>query len=108
MELEDRVLELEKDFAGIDHGRFERIEEQNKEIFSKVNKMVENTGRMDERLETVEKACGKHETDISGIKQDKAKQEGGFSMLKWIIPVSIAATGIIVSLLTWGVDKLMR
>jgi len=108
MALEDRVLELEKDFAGIDHGRFERIEKQNEQIFIKINDLADSTSRMDERMEDVENACSGNTVDIKNMKEAEARKQGGMDMLKWIIPVSIAITGLLTGLLTWGLDKLIH
>jgi len=108
MTLEDRVLDLEKLYNGIDQGRFERIEKQNTEIFNRLNKLVENTGRMDERLNNVEKDCEKHSENIEVLHGIKSAQTGGIGVLKFIIPLSIAITGIIVSLITVGIDKLSK
>jgi peptidoglycan hydrolase CwlO-like protein len=108
MELEERVLELEKDFAGIDHGRFERIEHQNEQIFSKINQVADSTARLDERMRTMEKSCSENEIAITNLQSDRDRKSGGLDILKWVIPVSIALTGIIVGLVTWGIDRLAR
>jgi len=108
MALEDRVLELEKDFAGIDHGRFERIEKQNDQIFDKINQLADSTARMDERMKDVETACSGNTININNMKEAEAMKQGGMNMLKWIIPVSIGLTGIIVGLITWGLDKIVH
>jgi hypothetical protein len=106
MELEERVYNVENVVAGMDHGRFERIEDNIGKIFKRIDEYSTGQTRLQTEMMNVQTECGKHETSIETLQEARAKNEGGIGALKWIIPTAIAVTGILVAVITWSIDKL--
>jgi chromosome segregation ATPase len=106
MEYEERLRNVENVVAGMDHGRFERIEDSIGKIFRRIDEYSTGQTKLQTEMVNVQTECGKHETSIETLQEAKAKNEGGLGALKWIIPTAIAVTGILVAVITWIIDKI--
>lgn len=108
MEIEARVTKLEDGYSTLNHGRLDRIELTINSIDQKLDTLIPLHAKLDADVSNIKAVCGNFRTDIDWLKDKRYQDEGAKGMMKWLIPVSITVSSIIVSIIVFIIDKVVR
>jgi hypothetical protein len=104
MDTETRLYNLETQMGTLNHGRLDRIEETVNRMEGKIDTLIPLHAKLDTDVVNIKDNCEKFQTDIDWLKDKRYQDEGAKGMMKWLVPVSIALTGILVTIITYALD----